>query len=219
MRLAYAAALVRLAIVAPALLAQQDAHDHAAVSGPVRQGTVISDTLANEIRFALLPLPEQLRSAATVMRMDSARAPVLLRQGAGGMVCTHFVHGEDAWDARCYEPSMARVILRVRALVRAGVKPDSIDSYIRREIRAGNLALPLSPTAGYRVLGPLDSYDPTTGTATPRLASWQSLHVPFATARAMGLPDISIISDAQRRLVPYVMASGTWWAHVMIEHP
>ena len=56
---------------------------------------------------------------------------------------------------------------------------------------------------------------PTTG----RLARWQSLHVPFATARAMGLPEESEISDAMRPLMPYVMASGTWWSHVMIEHP
>jgi hypothetical protein len=58
-----------------------------------------------------------------------------------------------------------------------------------------------------------------TGAVTSYMESWQSLHVPFATAKDLGLPDESTVSDAQRTQMPYVMLSGTWWAHVMIEHP
>jgi tetratricopeptide (TPR) repeat protein len=185
----------------------------------VRAEARSGDTLANEIRFALLPLPEQFRPAATVMRMDSSlRSPVVLRQGSNGMVCMRFVHGEDAWDARCYDASMARLILRVRELFASAVTRDSIGPRLKADIGAGTLTLPANPTAGYRVLGPVGAYNSATGVATARLDRWQSLHIPFATAQAMGLPDESTISTADRGHVPYVMASGTWWSHVMIEH-
>ena len=58
-----------------------------------------------------------------------------------------------------------------------------------------------------------------TGVATPRMDIWQSIHVPFATAKQLGFPDESTVSDTQVTEVPFVMASGTGWAHVMIKHP
>lgn len=37
-------------------------------------------------------------------------------------------------------------------------------------------------------------------------------YLPFQTAADLTLPTRS------KRDMPYVMASGTWWAHVIIEH-
>jgi hypothetical protein len=187
---------------------------HAQGSAEASEGTTGSD----EIRFAVLPLPAQLRDGATVMRMDSTRRPVVVRQGSNGMVCVRVVPGEAAWDARCYETTIARLIFRAGALVMSGLTIDSIGSRIRAEARAGTLTLPTQPVAAYRALGPEHSYVPATGAVTAEMEIWQSLHVPFATAEAMSLPDESTISAAERGQVPYVVSSGTWWAHVMIGH-
>jgi hypothetical protein len=172
----------------------------------------------DSIHFAVLPLPEQMRANATVTRLEAGK-PVVVRQGSNGMVCTRIVPGEDAWDARCYDATMTRLIFRVQEILAEGVTTGpALRARVDAEARAGKLVLPARPSAGYRVLGPKDAYNPVTRRASPSLARWQSLHVPFATAAEMGLPDESAVSEADRRRMPYVMASGTWWAHVMIEH-
>jgi hypothetical protein len=43
-----------------------------------------------------------------------------------------------------------------------------------------------------------------------RIDAWQSIHMPYRTAASMGL------STTEDGIHPYVMASGTYWAHVMI---
>ena len=200
--------------------AQSDAraHDARRVDAP---GKPTSDSgLADEIRFALVPLPEQLRDGATVMhRLDVMHDPVVVRQGTNGIVCMRFVPGQAAWDARCYDTAMFKAFMRSVELFRSALSQDSVSSRMEAEVRAGTLMLPAHPTAGYRVLGGPDEYNPATGAVTSRMEIWQSLHVPFATAKEMGLPDESTVTDAQRTQTPYVMASGTWWAHVMLEHP
>ena len=178
-----------------------------------------NDAFSDDIRFSVLPLPEQLRNGATVMRIESPGHPVVMRQGSNGLVCFRVVPGEAAWDARCYEATMARLIFRAGELRRMVLTNDSIDARIKADVSAGTLTLPAHPAAGYRVLGRPDSYDPATGAVTAPMERWQSLHVPFTTAASMGLPDESTVSELQRTRTPYVMASGTWWSHVMIEHP
>jgi len=208
--------VIALALQSRAVVAQPAAH--ASQLGRVESVSSGGRASTDEIRFAVLPLPEQLRDAATVMRMDSTHRPVVVRQGSNGMVCMRVVPGEAAWDARCYEATIARLIFRAGELVMSGTRVDSLGPRIQAEVRAGSLALPPQPAAAYRALGPRDAYDPETGVATARMEIWQSLHVPFATAEAMGLPDESTLSDAQRARTAYVVSSGTWWSHVVIGH-
>jgi hypothetical protein len=176
-------------------------------------------TQVAEIRFAVLPLPAGLRDGATVMRMDSTHHPVIVRQGWNDMVCMRVEPGEAAWDVRCYEATMARLIFRAGELVMSGLTIDSVGTRIAAEAKAGTLALPKQAASGYRALGPIDAYNPSTGEVTSQMRIWHALHVPFATAEAMGLPDESTVPIAERASTPYVVASGTWWAHVMIERP
>ena len=82
-----------------------------------------------------------------------------MRQGSNGLVCFRVVPGEAAWDARCYEATMARLIFRAGELRRMVQTNDSIDARIRADVRAETLTLPAHPAAGYRVLGGQDSYD------------------------------------------------------------
>ena len=48
---------------------------------------------------------------------------------------------------------------------------------------------------------------------TEKMTRWQSIHIPNATAEDLGL-----VVD-QKDLMPFVMASGTLWSHVMINTP
>jgi hypothetical protein len=90
---------------------------------------------------------------------------------------------------------------------------------IDAEIKSGALHLPSGPTSGYRILGPMNAYDPATGRATPEMQFWQSIHMPYRTAKDFGVLGDAELSSEEHSRMPFAMASGTWWAHVMIMHP
>jgi hypothetical protein len=140
--------------------------------------------------------------------------PETLQQGSNGMVCIADRPGDAQFDVRCYRESFIHVVYRTFQL---GANVSS--AKVAAEIAAGQLTLSNEPTAGFRCLGPAGSYDPATNTLTRDGHCWESLHIPFRTARDVGHPDMSEISEELRRTVPYVMAGGTYWSHVMIEHP
>ena len=166
-----------------------------------------------EIAAALLPLPAVLRDQASVVLFDKQGAPLVIRKGTNDMVCMLFPSSTE-FDARCYHTSFVPVILRTRELLNGGVKSEDMEKKIDHEIQNKKLNLPDHPTAGYRMLGPISAYDQKTNTAGNAIESWQSIHFPYKTAKEIGLPKEGEVP----RTVPYVMASGTFWSHVMIEH-
>jgi len=64
------------------------------------------------------------------------------------------------------------------------------------------------------MLGPMSAYQPATNAVGKEIQSWQSVHFPYKTAAEIGLPEEGQVTGT----MPYVMASGTYWSHVMIEH-
>ena len=166
------------------------------------------------ITSAVVPLPDALRSDATVVRLDNAGQPVVLRKGTNGMVCITDTPADDQFDVRCYHESFIPVVYRALQLGYSVAGPK-----VQEEIKAGRLPVPNEPTAGYRCLGPVAGYSPATNTVNADIECWQSIHFPFRTAREIGLPDEAEVSDSLQRTVPYVMASGSYWSHVMIRHP
>ena len=170
--------------------------------------------LGQSIAAAVLPLPEQLRAGATVVRLDASWQPQVLRQGTNGMVCIANTPNVDRFDVRCYRDTFIPVVYRAFQLGYrvAGEK-------VGDEVRAGKLHLSNEPTAGYRCLGPASGYDASNNSLSPRVECWESIHFPFQTAEGLGLPDESVVPESQQRRLPYVMSSGTYWSHVMIRHP
>jgi len=61
--------------------------------------------------------------------------------------------------------------------------------------------------------------DAAGNTTRPPMHCWQSIHFPYRTAAELGLLDESQATEAQKSMLPYVMSSGRYWSHVMIEHP
>jgi hypothetical protein len=169
---------------------------------------------SQQIAAAVLPLPEVMRDHATVFGYARDLSLVSLRQGSNGIVCTAFRPGADEFDVRCYHESFMPVVRRLRDLHSQGVGQSEIDRIINAEVKAKKLPIPDHPTAGYRMLGPISAYQPATNTVGKEIQSWQSVHFPYRTAAEIGLPEEGQVTGT----MPYVMASGTFWSHVMIEH-
>jgi hypothetical protein len=168
---------------------------------------------SSTIAAAVLPLPEQLRPGATVVRLNTSLQPEVLRQGKNGMVCIADRPNDDAFDVRCYRDTFIPVVYRAFQL---GYQVDG--EKVAGEIKSGKLQLSNEPTAGYRCLGPIAGYDASRQSINSQIECWQSIHFPFRTAAEIGLPDERDVPESQQRELPYVMASGTYWSHVMIRH-
>jgi hypothetical protein len=167
-----------------------------------------------QIAAAVLPLPEVMQAHATVLGYASDLSLVTLRQGSNGVVCTASRPGDAKFDVRCYHESFMPVVRRMRDLHSQGVKGNEIFRIIDAEVKAKKLAIPDHPTAGYRMLGPISAYQPATNTVGKEIKSWQSVHFPYKTAAEIGLPEEGQVIPT----MPYVMTSGTFWSHVMIQH-
>jgi hypothetical protein len=126
------------------------------------------------------------------------------------MICLADSPGDSVFDVRCYQVGFVPVIYRIRQLIAQGVADSALEGAIDAEIRSGKLPITKAPTAGYRMYGPVTGYDPARNAVSDRIDAWQSIHVPYRTAASMGL------STKEDGIHPYVMASGTYWAHVMI---
>jgi hypothetical protein len=165
---------------------------------------------ARRIAAAVLPLPAALRSAAGVVALDDRGQPQVWRASANGMICLADSPGDSTFDVRCYQAGFVPVIYRIRQLIAQGVADSALEGTIDAEIRSGKLPITKAPTAGYRMYGPVSGYDPARNAVSDRIDAWQSIHMPYRTAASMGLP------TREDGIHPYVMASGTYWAHVMI---
>jgi hypothetical protein len=169
---------------------------------------------SQQIAAAVLPLPEALRAQATVVGYAPDFGLVTLRAGTNGMVCTATRPGGQNFDVRCYQESFMPIVLRARELQARGLSEKEIYRVVDSETQSKKLPLPASPAAGYRMLGPISAYSVATNSVGPEIDSWQSIHFPYKTAAEIGLPEEGKVPST----FPYVMNSGTFWLHVMIEH-
>jgi hypothetical protein len=165
---------------------------------------------ARQLAAAVLPLPAELRGGAGVVRLDRRGQPEIWRESTNGMVCLADAPGDAVFDVRCYHASFVPLIYRLRQLAASGVPDSALEQAVDVEIRTGKLRIAQTPTAGYRMLGPIAGFDSVRVAVSDTVDAWQSVHFPYRTAAAMGL------STSEDGIHPYVMASGTFWAHVMI---
>lgn len=179
--------------------------------GQARQGLTANEQIA----AAVLPLPEVMREHATVIGYAPDVSLVTLRQGSNGMVCRAPHPGDEEFDVRCYHESFMPLLNRLRELYAQGLRGPDLDRAVDAEVQAKKLTIPDHPTAGYRMLGPISAYNRKTNTVGKEIRSWQSIHFPYKTAAEIGLPEEGQVVTSD---MPYVMASGTFWSHVMIEH-
>jgi hypothetical protein len=161
-----------------------------------------------------LPLPEHLRADATVIKTASDGTATILKKGSNGMVCTN-ASSPETFSAFCFNESIFALLNRATELSKQMGSPDTskaVTDAIEKEINAGKLNLPSQTTVGFAMRGPINGYNPATNTTGAEIKSWQMIMVPFATGKTLALPEQPI------KGVPWVMAAGTWMAHIMIEH-
>jgi hypothetical protein len=148
-------------------------------------------TPQQQIAAAVLPLPEAQRAGATVVAFGPDQKPVVLRQGSNGFVCSADRPGNDVFQVDCFHERVQAVLNREVELSRQ-MKLPSNDPAVRRaldqEIKAGTLTLPPQPTIGFRMRGPLASYDAATNTVKNDVTVWQMVIVPYTTGESLGLP-------------------------------
>ena len=173
-----------------------------------------------QIAAAVLPLPAPLRDGAAVVELDVAGQAHQIRVGTNAMVCIADTPGDAAFDVRCYQKDFIGVVYRGFQVRREGNSHGhTVSDIVAQEIRDGRLPLFDAPTAGYRCDGPIGDYDGARNVIAPGIECWESLHFPNRSAKEMGLPDESELSETAQQSTPYVMASGSYWSHVMIRHP
>jgi hypothetical protein len=166
-----------------------------------------------QMAAAVLPLPEAWREGAGVRLFTPPNTIVSLRPSRNGMMCTIVRPTDDEFDVRCYAEEFLKVMDRAREISReSGADTALARRRLDEEIKSGRVHLPDHPTAGYRMLGPMNAYDARTNSVTAEIDKWQSVHFPFKTAAELHLP------TEPDGTMPFVMASGTWWSHVMIVH-
>jgi hypothetical protein len=163
-----------------------------------------------QITAAVLAAPEEMRAGATVWGYAPDGRFQKLRQGRGSLVCLASDPKADKFHVACYHRSLGPFMARGRALRGRGVTGDRVDSVRFAEARAGKLRLPRHPAVLYSLTGPLDSFDPLTGTA-PKARPLFVVYVPFATEKSTGL------SAAPIEGAPWIMHPGTPKAHIMFQ--
>lgn len=173
------------------------------------------------LESATLPLPPELRESASIVSLDSEGIVTTLRSGDGRMVCIADRPADGTFDVRCYHRDFIPYFYRVRQLSAEGVARTDIDARIEQEMEAETFHMTMRPTAGYRMLGPISALIENGTAWTDEMWRWQSLHIPKATAEDLGFvteEDLGLVADTDA-LMPYVMASGDLWSHVMINSP
>lgn len=170
-------------------------------------------TAEHQIAAAIQAAPEDQRDDATVLGYDPQGELTTLRQGSGQLVCLADKPGDTRFHVACYHQSLEPFMARGRALRAEGQDRDSVQSTRLAEIEAGTLSIPQVPAALYNLTGPVDAFDPASGT----LSDTKPVHVvyiPYATEETTGL------SSAPRTDgTPWLMGSGKPWAHIMIIPP
>ena len=173
------------------------------------------------LESATLPLPPELRESASIVSLDSEGNVATLRNGDGKMVCMADRPDDDTFDVRCYHREFIPYLYRIRQLAAEGVARSDIDARIEQEMEADMFHMTMLPTAGYRMLGPITALTEDGTAWTDEMWRWQSIHVPRATAEDLGFvtEDELGLAAGEDALMPYVMASGDLWSHVMINSP
>lgn len=159
----------------------------------VTSGIVGAQSVEQQITEALLPAPESLRPAATVITRDAQGRPSILRQGTNSLVCEPD-GPRPGFAVECYHRSFQGVMDWTAERLLAN--PRTFDEMFVD----GGPNVEVSPGAmQYAFVGP-----------TRDQASFSmSIHLPFATAESTGLP------TEERFEGPWLMWAGTSAAHIM----
>jgi hypothetical protein len=167
-----------------------------------------AQTTEHQIAGAVLPLPEAMRSAATVLGYGTDMKLQTLRRGSNGMICLADDPRDDQFHASCYHEGMEPFMARGRELRASGVTGPQVDTVRFAEVKSGKLKVPSEPASLYQVFAKKDAFDPATGKVTAATSLFV-IYMPYATEKSTGL------LARPREDGPWLMFPGTPKAHIM----
>jgi flagellar motor component MotA len=131
---------------------------------------------ANQIREALMPLPELLRDSATVVLDASPGKRVILRKGGNGLIC-RANSTKSMFDVYCHTQELDAFYTRFAQLALEGKSNSEIRDIVNAEVASGKLKSPPVGAAVYEMSG--DSSE----SSLPLMA----IYLPYATSTSTGL--------------------------------
>lgn len=161
-----------------------------------------------QIALAVLPLPDEFRSGATVMGYSAAGKLVTLRAGTGAMTCLADDPRSASFHVACYHKSLEPFMARGRALRASGVEGNKVDTVRFREVRSGKIKMP-KQAALWSISGDSTVANFAAGTVGTGARPLYVVYIPYATPASTGLP------AAPKGGAPWVMYPGTPKAHIM----
>jgi hypothetical protein len=173
------------------------------------QGQSAPPTVEQQVAGAVLPMPEGMRGAATVLGYREPGKLSVIRQGSNGMICLADNPAVPTFHVACYHESLDPFMARGRSARAEGVPEQQVDTVRFREIAEGKLKLPPQPAALWQLSGPAGSWNPVTNEVTGARPPLYVVYIPFATEATTGLP------ATPARGLPWIMFPGTPKAHIM----
>lgn len=163
-----------------------------------------------QIKSAVLSAPEDLRDGAKVLGFDKDGKLVELRSGNNEMICLADNPNSSGFNSACYHKSLEPFMARGRALRADGLSMKEIFDTREKEVQAGTLKMPESPTTLHIFSGSSDIFNIETGEVTG--GNYRAVvYIPYATAASTGLPLRPEVPGG-----PWLMDPGTHRAHIMI---
>ena len=167
-------------------------------------------TEAQQIASAVLPLPREFQSDASVLGYKGAgNKLVTLRQGKGAFTCLASDPASPRFHVACYHKSLEPFMARGRTLREQGVTGEKVDTVRFAEIMSGKLMMPKQPAALYQLNAPASAYDAATNT----VKGAQPLYVIYISGAT---PASTGLSDKPSETAPWIMFPGTPKAHIML---
>src|SRR5438094_2746 len=154
---------------------------------------------AEQITAAVLPLPTEFRSTATVLGYGTDGRLTTLRAGSGPFNCLAPDPKVEQFHVACYHRALEPFMARGRELRASGVTGERVDTVRFAEIRSGKLPMP-DRGALYTLTG--GRFDAATG-AAPGARPLYVVYIPGATALTTG------ITEKPAEGTPWIMYPGT----------
>lgn len=169
--------------------------------------------VSTQIEIALLAAPEELREEASVLGYNEQGKLTLLKKGTNAMICLADDPKIEGLNVACYHKDLEPFMKRGRDLKAEGKVGKEIEAIRTKEVNAGILLMPKSPTTLYVLTAKKEDFNEQTGAVKKSYLRYV-VYTPFETAESTGLP-----LRPHAPGMPWIMDPGTPHAHIMITPP
>lgn len=158
------------------------------------------------VETAVLPLPSNMQSGATVLIYSTDGTLKVLRSGTNGLFCIADNPNDERLSVECH-PQSLRAYLERRRQLSLTENSATRDSLLTIEIKAGTLQLPAGAISHF-ISGTIN---PQTG-VPDSVSVWSEIAVPFAGPETTGLT----LENAGE--APWMMRPNHYGAHIMVDY-